>query len=88
MKREAEEKAAHILAEAEMQAKRMEESSAEVCKAFLDTQIKNVKVDASRFYDEQIETRKKTAREYCAKVLENAEETVSQIVGRILRGNR
>ena len=88
MKRVAEEKAASILADAEMQAKRVKETAHEVCKAYADTQLKSVKMEAERRYNDALDARRKTAREYCAQVLQAADDAVAQIVGRLISGNR
>ena len=87
IKRNAESQAQTILAEAEENARRAKDSAREVCKAYTETQIKNAKAEAERRYDDAICAREKSAREYCAKVLENAENTVLEIVGRIIRGD-
>ena len=87
IKRAATEKAAKLLAEAEKQANRSEHSSAEVCKAYAETQIKNAYAEADARYEVTVKTEEKQAREYCAKALKNAEDSISKIVGRIVRGN-
>lgn len=81
------EKAAQIVAAAEAQAAREEKTSAEVCKAYADTQIKVAKADADKSYAETVDSEERKARAYCAEALKNADDEVSEIVGRIIRGD-
>ena len=87
IKRAATDKAARILAAAEEQAVEIEKSCAERLKAYRETELKNAKADAEIRYTETLNTAKKDAREYCADILKNAEVCVSEIVGRIVRGD-
>ncbi|MBQ8322390.1 MAG: hypothetical protein IJX91_00310 [Clostridia bacterium] len=87
IKNAAYEKAAALVAEAEKQAARTEQSSAEVCKAYAETQVKNARAEAERRFEISVKTEEKQAREYCAQALENAEDCIGKIVGRIVGGN-
>ena len=87
IKRSAYEKAEKLILEAESQASKTELSSAEVCKAYIETQIKNARAEAEARYDISVKTEEKQAREYCANALKNAENCVNKIVGRIVGGD-
>ncbi len=87
IKRTASERAAQIIAQAEAQATQTERVSADVCKAYVDSQTKAAQAEAEKRYNETLATESKTARAYCAKVLEGAEDCVSKIVGRIVDGD-
>jgi hypothetical protein len=63
------------------------QSSAEVCRAYSDTQLKNARAEAETRYAETLETECKKARAYCAEMLKNADDIVSGIVGRIVGGD-
>ena len=80
-------KATKITAEAEKQSANTLSSATQVCKAYTETQMKNAREEAQRRYDATIKAEEKKSREYCAKVLQNAEESVNEIVGRIIGGN-
>jgi vacuolar-type H+-ATPase subunit H len=88
IKRNAAEQAARLYADAQAQAAHSEETNAEVCKAYVDTQIKAARAQAEKNYEETVNAKRKEAQAYCAKALENAETLVNDIVGRIIRGNR
>lgn len=88
IKREAENRAHVLVADAESEATRVKDTAREVCKAYADSALKNAKAEAERRYNDALLAREKTAREYCAKVLQNADTAVSEIVGRVLSGNR
>ena len=87
IKEKATEKAAILLAEAERQATRTMQSSAEVCRAYSETQLKNARAEAENRYAETLEAERKKARAYCAEMLKNADDIVSGIVGRIVGGD-
>lgn len=88
MKAEALEKAAAIVADAELRAERKERSAAEVCKAYRETQIKNAAADAETEYRAALAAEKQAATDYCSRVLEGADAFIGEIVGRILGGDR
>ena len=81
------EKAAQIIATAEGRATQEEKTSAEVCKAYADSQLKLAKADAEQRYEETVSRETAKAREYCAEALKNADDEVSEIVGRIIGGD-
>ncbi len=87
IKQDATERASQIIAEAEDKATRILQSSAEVCRAYSETQIKNARAEAERRYQETLEVESKKAREYCAETLKDANDMVNEIVGRIVRGD-
>ncbi len=88
IKRLAEEKAAQISADAVLSATRTEKSSDDVCKAYRETQIKTARAEAEIRYNAALATAEKQAREYCAEILKNSDASVSEIVGRIISGDR
>ena len=88
IRRMAQETAVKILTEAEKNAARTEKSSAEICKAYTDTQIKTAKAEAENRYISTLENESQKAKKYCAQVLENAENVVNDIVGRVISGDR
>lgn len=88
IKRIAQETAAKILADAEKNAARTESSSAEICKAYTETQIKTAKAEAENRYISTLETELQNAKKYCAQILEKSEIAVNDVVGRITSGNR
>lgn len=87
IKRAAYDQAARLILDAEKQASLSELSSAEVCKAYTETQIKNARAEAQQRYEISVKTEEKQAREYCANALKNAEACVNEIVGRIVGGD-
>ena len=87
IKRLAEEKAARISEEATVSASRTEKSSDDVCKAYRETQMKSARTEAETRYGAAIAAAEKQAREYCAAVLKNSDDSVSEIVGRIISGD-
>ena len=87
IRQDATEKASQIIAEAEDKATRAVQSSAEVCRAYSETQIKNAHAEAECRYKETLDAESKKAREYCAEILKNANDIVNEIVGRIVRGD-
>ncbi len=88
MKRQATEKAAEILAEAERSAARTEETSAAVCKAYAETQVQNARAVAEQRYVDTLHEETQKAKAYCISVLETSETSVMNVVGRIIRGDR
>ena len=87
IKEAAQAQAAQIIADAQTQAASHEQSSAQVCKAYAETQIKNARAQADENYIKTIQTKKKEMQEYCAKILAQAEAEVAEIVGRITSGD-
>ena len=87
LKEKATEKAALLLSDAERQAARTLQSSAEVCRAYSETQLKNARAEADIRYAETLESERKKARAYCAEMLKNADGNVNAIVGRIVGGD-
>lgn len=87
IKRAACDKAAQILDDAERQSARMEKSSQEVCRAYRESQMKNAREEAETRYQQTLIAKEKEARAYCADVLKKADVCVSEIVGRIVRGD-
>ena len=59
------EKAAAIIADAEMRASRKEKSAEEVCKAYRETQIKNAIEDAEKEYNASLAASAHSAKAYC-----------------------
>ena len=88
MKVDAEVEAARILAQAETEASRTGETSAQVTKAYAETQIRNAQAEAQARYDKTVSDANKSAKIYCANALECADDTIARIVGRIVNGNR
>ena len=87
IKREAQERAAAIIAAATERAARLETSSAEVCKAYRESQMKTALADAEREYAQTLGVKTREAKEYCEKALQNSEVSVAEIVGRIVGGD-
>ena len=88
LKREAQEKAAKIVSEAEDTARGMENSAEETCKAYVSAQVKQAQEDAEKEYEAAMLVAEKNAQAYCETALANAGDSVGNIVGRILGGNR
>lgn len=88
IKQDAIAKAEALLSDAQQQANRLKASSEEVLKAYKETQLKSAKEKAERLFEEEIALAKKSAQSYCAEVLQNAETSVTDIVGRVISGNR
>lgn len=88
IKRDALDKAAQILSQAQAQATRLESSAAEECKAYRETQSRNALADAEKEYDAAMRAKKNEAKEYCTDALANADASVGKMIGRILDGNR
>jgi vacuolar-type H+-ATPase subunit H len=88
IKQDAIAKAEALLSDAQEQANRLKASSEEVLKAYKETQLKSAKDKAERLFEEEIALAKKSAQSYCAEVLQNAETSVTDIVGRVISGNR
>ena len=88
IRRLAEERAADILAQAQLQADRSKQSSEDVCKAYRETQIKLAHEDAEKQYAETIAIKTRDSQKYCAQIMqEKSEKAISEIVGRITSGN-
>ena len=87
IKQAAMEKSAQILAEAEERAVGVEKSCDMRLKSYRETELKNAKAAAEVQYSQTLADAEKNARVYCANVLKNAETCVSEIVGRIVRGD-
>lgn len=88
IKREAQERATAILAEATERAARLERSSAEVCKAYRESQMKAAHADAEREYAETLQAKTREAKAYCENALHGSDASVGKIVGRIVGGDR
>ena len=86
-KQTAEETAKQNLAEAEVRATQILRSAEEVCKAYEESQRKTAIKQAEESYQQSLAEAEKQAKAYCADVLSKAEPCVSEIVGRILRGD-
>lgn len=87
MKAAAEERAAKTLQAATENVSLKEKTSAEVCKAYRETQIKQAHADAEAAYVRAMEKAKIDAKNYCESVLQTAETAVAEIVGRITCGD-
>ena len=87
MKRLATEQATRKIAEAETQATRLKQTSAQACKSYRETQLKTAVADAEKEYQKAMKKKEEDAKAYCEKVLENAEDCVREIVGRIVGGS-
>lgn len=74
--------------EAEVRAKNTLSASAEVCKAYAETQMKLVNAQSEKRYDEEIEKAKKLAAEQVKNAADGSEISVSKIVRRILSGEK
>lgn len=86
-KQTAEETAKQTLATAEERALQMLRSAEEVCRAYEDSQRKTAIAKAEEAFQQKLVQADKEAKAYCAQVLATAEPCVSEIVGRILRGD-
>ena len=86
-KRLAEVQAMQILAEAEESVARMKETSAQVCKAYKETQTKAALEEAELAYNNAMEAKKSEAKSYCENALANSENAVNEIVRRIIGGD-
>ena len=88
IRQQANDRAAEIVASAELQATRSKQSSAEVCKAYKETQLKLVQEDAQQVYDQILAENTRKAEAYCLGVFQqNAAVNVQQIVRRIVSGD-
>ena len=76
-----------IVADANLRAKRMEESSADACKTYRETQIKTATEDAETAYKQAIEKTRADAQAYCEKALGESESFVGEIIRRIIGGD-
>ena len=88
IKKEAQEKATAIVAEATLRASETENKSAELCKSYRETQVKEMQENAEKEYQTTIREKTEEAKAYCEKALANAQASTEKIVGRIVRGNR
>ncbi len=88
IKNEAVEKAEALLSDAQTQVANLKASSDEVLKAYRDTQLADAKKRAEQNYADEIAKAKADAQSYVAQVLQNADVVITDIVGRIVRGNR
>ena len=86
-KRNAVDEAARILTDAQAQATRLENSAAEVCRAYRETQMKNAINDAEKEYTSALRVKENEAMAYCEAALAGSEASVGKIVGRILGGD-
>lgn len=88
LKREATEKAARTIEDAEKQAAALEKSNAEVCRAYRESQTSSALEDAEKEYRAALRAKENEAKAYCEKALLESEACVEEIVGRIVRGCR
>lgn len=88
IRRQATERAAEIVAEAQNRAVGLGKSATEVCKAYRETQIKTARADAEQAYLSAMQKTQTQAQAYCAQALDSSDVCISNIVGRISRGNR
>ena len=88
IKAEAEARAAEISTAAEKRKTEIEKTSVEVCKAYRETQIKAAENDAEKAYAKTLEETGAAAKAYADSLKHRAEIPVSEIVGRIVGGNR
>lgn len=88
IKEEALARAAEEQAKAETRAEEIERSSAEVCKAYRETQIKAAEADAEKAYFAALARQREEAARYAESLSDKTEVPVSRIVGRITGGNR
>ena len=80
-------KADEIIADAEMNAQKIEQKSLNDCKAFIESEQAAAKATAQKQFDETIIAKTKEAKEYCAEALKNSDALVSEIVRRIVSGD-
>lgn len=88
IKNQASEQAEVVLSTAQAQAESLRRSSEDVLKAYKDTQLAQAKKQAEENYTKEIAKAKKEAQSYCAEVIKNADAVITDIVGRIVSGNR
>ncbi|MBO5412050.1 MAG: hypothetical protein J6A38_03110 [Clostridia bacterium] len=88
IKRVAQEQSARILADAEIRAEQILQTSAETCKAYRDEQLKQAVAQSEEEYCTTLKEEERKAKAYCATVLQTSEIVVSEIVGRIISGDR
>ena len=86
-KQTAETTAKETLDRAQERAGQILRSAEEVCKAYKISQRKTAIAEAEADFQRKLATANKEAKAYCAQMLEKAEPCVSEIVGRILRGD-
>ena len=87
MKRVAALQGEKIVADANLRAKRMEESTADACKTYRETQIKTATEDAETAYNQAILKTRQDAQAYCEKALHESETFVGEIIRRITGGD-
>ena len=83
----AQEKAAAIIAHAETQATQQEQSAAERCKTYRETQVKTAMDDAEKAYKDSLSAGAQSAKKYCEEILASADAVIGEIVGRIVSGD-
>ena len=88
IKKEAQEKAAAIVAEATLRAREIENDGVQLCKSYRETQIKEAQERAEKEYQTTIRVKTEEAKLYCADALKKSEASVGKIVGRIVGGDR
>ena len=79
--------ASKIVEEAEKECANLEKSTAEVCKAYRISQRKAAEESAIKTYQETLEKQEEAARKMGERILANSEVLVSDVVGRIIRGD-
>ena len=87
MKKAAQEKAALILAQAQEKASEMENAALESAKSYRETRLKESLEDAEKEYAATLAKNTSAAKAYCETALNNSENSVMNIVGRIVRGD-
>lgn len=75
-----------LIKEAETKAKNTLSASAEVCKAYSETQLRLATSQSEKRYDEELKKARAEAEEIAREALKNAEISVSGIVKRIVDG--
>ena len=83
----AEQKAAQILADAEKKAAEILKSSEEKLKIYREEQLKSAQVSAEDNYKKTISDNAEKAEEYANSLIAKTDIQVSEVVGRVSRGN-
>ena len=83
----AEEKAAQILADAEKQASEILKEGEEKLKIYREEQLKSAHDTAEKEYKKAIADNAEKAEEYANSLMERTKIQVSEVVGRVTRGN-
>ena len=83
----AEQKAAQILAEAEKKAAEFLKHSEEKLKIYREEQLISAQANAEEEYKKTLKASAKKAEEYANSLIEKTDIRVSEVVGRVSRGN-